>query len=75
MIILTILMRTCNYGRLDIALGDLMDADFRRGALDFEQAVRQTIGFYDLLDECNVIYDSRIVIGRRPRDEAVLCRR
>ena len=49
-IILTILMRTCNYGRLDIALGDLMDADFRRGALDFEQAVRQTIGFYDLLD-------------------------
>lgn len=66
-IILTILMRTCNYGRLDIALGDLMDADFRRGALDFEQAVRQTIGFYDLLDECNVIYDSRIVIGGRGR--------
>lgn len=62
-LLLAMLMRVDNFGRLDMALGDILLEEYRRKTLDFEQVVSQTIAFYDILAEYNMVYDSRIIVG------------
>lgn len=68
-IVMTMLMRTFNYGRLDITLGGVLSKQLESGELDFEEAVAQTVGFYDIIAAFGKAFDSRVVIGGMGRPE------
>jgi len=62
-LIFTFMLRIYNYGRLDITLGELLAEEYKKGSLNFEGAVQELIGFYDMIADLGMVYDSRIIIG------------
>jgi pyruvate-formate lyase len=56
-----------NYGRLDEALGDLLEADLDSCRLDWEGAIGLCLDFWRRLEERGTIYDGRVITGGRGR--------
>lgn len=56
-----------NYGRLDVALGDLLVRDLDAGVLDEEQAIGLLVGLWRLVQARGDNFNNRIVIGGRGR--------
>ena len=56
-----------NYGRLDVALGDLLARDLDAGVLDEESALALVVGLWRLVQARGDNFNNRIVIGGRGR--------
>ena len=56
-----------NYGRLDVALGDLLSRDLESGFLDEQQAIELTVGLWRLIQARGDNFNNRVVIGGRGR--------
>ena len=52
-----------NYGRLDVALGDFLDADLKAGRLTEETATELIMTFFDWIEACGEEYDTRVILG------------
>ena len=52
-----------NYGRLDVALGDLLVRDLEAGVLDEEAAIALVVGLWRLVQARGDNFNNRIVIG------------
>lgn len=62
-LIFTTVLHNENYGRLDVALGDLLDSDLKSERLDDESAVGLICEFWKKFEKFGGEFDSRIVIG------------
>lgn len=60
-------LRILNYGRLDVALGDLLAADLAAGRLTEDEALAETAALWEYIEYRDLIFDSRVVIGGRGR--------
>jgi pyruvate-formate lyase len=56
-----------NYGRLDVALGDLLAGDLDSGFLDEGQAIDLVVGLWRLVQARGDNFNNRVVIGGRGR--------
>lgn len=61
--IFVLLCRVADYGRLDVAFGDLLAHDFDNGILTEEQAIEITIAFWKFLRDNGCESASRVLIG------------
>lgn len=66
-LIFTSVMHVENYGRLDIALGRLLNKDLISGRLDEESAVGLICEFWKVFEKYGGVYDSRVLIGGKGR--------
>lgn len=57
------LSRSDNHGRMDVYFGDFLKNDMENGTLDEESAVQLTMALWDMLEENEGKFDTRILIG------------
>ncbi len=71
MLIMRMLCRTDNHGRMDVYFGDLLAHDLDNGILDREGAIELTMALWQVLDKNDGETDSRVLIGGlgRPNEE------
>lgn len=63
MVIMRMLCRTDNHGRMDVYFGDLLAHDLECGILDTEGATSLTLALWKVLDRNDGVSDSRVLIG------------
>ena len=56
-----------NYGRLDVALGDLLARDLDSGHLTEEQAIEHTVGLWRMIQARGDNFNNRVIVGGRGR--------
>ncbi|WP_309399449.1 pyruvate formate lyase family protein [Cerasicoccus maritimus] len=61
---------TWNYGRLDVALGSFLKADLDSGRITWDEALEMTCALWRLMHDYDNMYDNRLIIGGRGRDDA-----
>jgi pyruvate-formate lyase len=56
-----------NYGRMDVALGDLLVKDIDSGALSQERALTLLMALWQMIADRHIFYNGRIIVGGKGR--------
>jgi pyruvate-formate lyase len=56
-----------NYGRMDIALGDLLVKDINSGGLTEETALDLLVAFWQMISDRHIFFNSRVIVGGKGR--------
>jgi pyruvate-formate lyase len=56
-----------NYGRMDVALGDLLSKDLDSGTLTLERALDLLIALWQMIADRHIFFNGRIILGGKGR--------
>jgi pyruvate-formate lyase len=63
----TLISGAVNYGRMDVALGDLLAKDLDSGVLNEAQALKLLTAFWQMIADRHIFFNGRVIIGGKGR--------